>query len=163
MAVIWIYNPNKQFLKRKTLPRISEQWGKKTQNQAIFFQNSFTWPGKSTAERGCTKKHLGKIRFKRTAPLKKSLLWKDACLTFLKAEVFLHLRGAIWQAETTAFLLQLCWCQGGVSPCAAVYVSSIFYNGLAKCLVPIDSAAQAAALWLVNRGLGGFCCFAGLS
>lgn len=67
--------------------------------------------------------------------------------------------------NNVAFLLQLCWCQGGVSLSAAVYVSSVFYNGLAKCRTPINSAActavtaWAAVLLLVNRGLGGFCCF----
>jgi len=40
---------------------------------AIFFQNSFTLPGKSTAERGYTLKYLRKIRFKRIVILKKLL------------------------------------------------------------------------------------------
>lgn len=46
--------------------------------------------------------------------------------------------------RNTAFLFQLRGSQDHVSPSAAVYVSSIFYNGLAKRRVPINSAACTA-------------------
>lgn len=54
--------------------------------------------------------HIGafeKNRIQEDYSTKMLVPWKDARLTFLKAEVFSLLKGAIWQAKTTAFLLQL--------------------------------------------------------
>lgn len=152
------------FWKRKHFPEFQSSEGKKKKPTN---QLDIAWE-----EHSRKRMHIEafeKNMTEKDCSIKRLLTWKDACLIFLKAESVLRPQRCNMAGKTTAFLLQLCWCQDGVSPSAAIRVSSIFHKGLASCRTPLNSAAcaavraWAAALLPVKRGLGGFCCSAVLS